>query len=154
MDDHRTLAFWAAACAEHVLETFESRHPGDDRPRLAIAAARAWAAGEPARADAAVAALQAADEAGGAAASAARAAGHAAATPESPERASRAAGAAVESSADPAAERDWQRERHDPGGRAGRRPGGRRSQALERVHRRPARPGGRGRETAVPTRVI
>lgn len=42
-DDHRMLALWAADCAEHVLHFFEDESPGDQRPRDAIAAARAWA---------------------------------------------------------------------------------------------------------------
>lgn len=44
--DHKLLALWAASCAEHVLPLFESVAPEDPRPRLAIAATRAWAAGE------------------------------------------------------------------------------------------------------------
>ncbi len=44
--DHRLLALWAAACAEHVLGLFESAQPGDARPRQAIERARAWARGE------------------------------------------------------------------------------------------------------------
>ena len=44
--DHRLLALWAAACAEHVLGFFESAQPGDPRPRKAIERARAWAHGE------------------------------------------------------------------------------------------------------------
>ena len=44
--DHRLLAVWAAACAEHVLHFFEQAHPGDERPRRAIEQARAWARGE------------------------------------------------------------------------------------------------------------
>jgi hypothetical protein len=44
--DHRLLALWAAACAEHVLALFESAQPGDPRPRQAIVAARAWVRGE------------------------------------------------------------------------------------------------------------
>jgi hypothetical protein len=40
--DHRVLAAWAALCAEHVLPLFESAQPNDDRPRLAIEAARSW----------------------------------------------------------------------------------------------------------------
>lgn len=44
--DHRFLALWAAACAEHVLGLFETEVPGDLRPREAIEAARAWARGE------------------------------------------------------------------------------------------------------------
>jgi thymidine phosphorylase len=44
--DHRLLALWAASCAEHVLELFESARPEDPRPREAIHHARAWARGE------------------------------------------------------------------------------------------------------------
>ena len=44
--DHQLLALWAAACAEHVLDLFESAQPTDPRPRQAIAQARAWARGE------------------------------------------------------------------------------------------------------------
>ncbi|WP_026197435.1 putative immunity protein [Sciscionella marina] len=44
--DHRLLALWAASCAEHVLELFESVRPGDSRPRAAIEHARAWVRGE------------------------------------------------------------------------------------------------------------
>ncbi|MBN9097076.1 MAG: hypothetical protein J0I49_03045, partial [Pseudonocardia sp.] len=44
--DHHLLALWAAACAEHVLDLFESVRPGDDRPRRAVGHARAWARGE------------------------------------------------------------------------------------------------------------
>jgi hypothetical protein len=44
--DHHALALWAAACAEHVLDLFESARPDDPRPRQAIEHARAWARGE------------------------------------------------------------------------------------------------------------
>ena len=44
--DHHLLALWAASCAEHALPLFESAHPGDPRPRQAIARARAWVRGE------------------------------------------------------------------------------------------------------------
>ncbi len=44
--DHRLLALWAAACAEHVLPLFESVRPEDPRPRRAIEYARAWVRGE------------------------------------------------------------------------------------------------------------
>jgi thymidine phosphorylase len=44
--DHHLLALWAAACAEHVLELFESERPQDPRPRAAIENARAWVRGE------------------------------------------------------------------------------------------------------------
>jgi hypothetical protein len=44
--DHRLLALWAAACAEHVLHLFESVEPSDPRPRSAIEHIRAWTRGE------------------------------------------------------------------------------------------------------------
>ena len=44
--DHQLLALWAAMCAEHVLDLFESAQPEDPRPRQAIEQARAWARGE------------------------------------------------------------------------------------------------------------
>lgn len=44
--NHRHLALWAAACAEHVLYLFESVQPADARPRQAIEHIRAWARGE------------------------------------------------------------------------------------------------------------
>lgn len=40
--DHRTLAIWAADCAERVLPYFEERYPEDNRPRKAIDALRTW----------------------------------------------------------------------------------------------------------------
>lgn len=44
--DHRLLALWAAACAEHVLPLFARVRPEDPRPRHAIEQARAWVRGE------------------------------------------------------------------------------------------------------------
>jgi hypothetical protein len=44
--DHRLIALWAAACAEHVLHLFAHAQPDDPRPRQAIEAIRAWAGGE------------------------------------------------------------------------------------------------------------
>jgi hypothetical protein len=44
--DHHLLALWAALCAEHVLDLFESVRPEDPRPRRAIQMARAWVRGE------------------------------------------------------------------------------------------------------------
>jgi hypothetical protein len=44
--DHRLLGLWAAACAERVLDQFESARPADPRPRQAIEQARAWSLGE------------------------------------------------------------------------------------------------------------
>jgi hypothetical protein len=40
--DQKTLALWAADCAEHVLPYFEDNYPDDDRPRKAIEALREW----------------------------------------------------------------------------------------------------------------
>jgi hypothetical protein len=44
--DRRTVAVWAADCAERVLPLFEAEAPDDDRARDAIARARAFARGE------------------------------------------------------------------------------------------------------------
>ena len=44
--DRRTVAGWAASCAERVLPLFEAEAPDDDRPRDAIARARAFSRGE------------------------------------------------------------------------------------------------------------
>ncbi len=44
--DHKLLALWAALCAEHVLDLFESVQHQDPRPRQAIAQVRAWVRGE------------------------------------------------------------------------------------------------------------
>ena len=79
--DHRLLALWAASCAEHVLNLFESAQPEDPRPRQAIEQARAWARGEIMMSQARAAgghAMGAARDLGGAARHAAYAAGQAA----------------------------------------------------------------------------
>ena len=44
--DHHLLGLWAASCAEHVLQLFESERPEDPRPRQAIEHVRAWVRGE------------------------------------------------------------------------------------------------------------
>jgi len=77
--DHRLLALWAAACAEHVLHLFESERPSDPRPRRTIESTRAWARGEMtmSQARAAAGANAAARELRGAARYAAYAAGQA-----------------------------------------------------------------------------
>jgi hypothetical protein len=80
--DHRLLALWAAACAEHVLDFFTSVQPEDPRPRQAIEQARAWARDEIAMSQARTAAghaMGAARNLRGAARHAAYAAGQAAA---------------------------------------------------------------------------
>lgn len=119
-DQHHALARWAAECAEHVLPVFEGACPGDDRPRRAVEAARAWAAGELsalAARDTAFAAHDAARQASDAGAqAAARAAAHAAATGHVAGHAAHAAtyaatAASCADPADPAAaaeERQWQ----------------------------------------------
>jgi hypothetical protein len=61
--DHRLLASWAAACAEHVLHFFEQAHPADKRPHRAIEQARAWARGEITKTQARAAAFAAHDAA-------------------------------------------------------------------------------------------
>lgn len=81
--EHRLLAAWAAGCAEHVLPLFEECS-SDDRPRRAIAVARAWARGEVSAGNAQKAAIAAhaaaRDIKHKSATAAARAAGHAVAT--------------------------------------------------------------------------
>ncbi len=80
--DHRLLALWAAACAEHVLHLFELAQPSDPRPRQAIEQIRAWARGDIRMSQSRAAgghAMAAARELGGAARHAAYAAGQAAA---------------------------------------------------------------------------
>ena len=78
--DHRLLALWAATCAEHVLDLFESVRPVDPRPREAVEHARAWVRGEVTMMEARAAgghAMGAARELRGAARNAAYAAGQA-----------------------------------------------------------------------------
>ncbi|HEV2662147.1 MAG TPA: hypothetical protein VGU68_16185 [Ktedonobacteraceae bacterium] len=79
--DHQLLTLWAATCAEHVLHLFESVQSSDQRPRQAIAQARAWARGEIRMSQSRAAgghAMAAARELSGAARHAAYAAGQAA----------------------------------------------------------------------------
>ena len=91
--DQRSLAIWAADCAERVLPFFEKACPKDDRPRKAIEACRTWVrTGVFKMADirkAALAAHAAAREAkeNNAACFAARAAGQAVATAHVPQHA-------------------------------------------------------------------
>jgi hypothetical protein len=40
--DHKTLAIWAADCAERVLHYFEEKYPEDARPRKAMETLREW----------------------------------------------------------------------------------------------------------------
>ena len=88
--NHKTLAIWAADCAERVLPYFEEKYPEDTRPRKAIEACREWArTGVFRMADVRKTALAAHAAArdvkeDNAANSAARAAGHAVATAHVP----------------------------------------------------------------------
>ena len=124
--DQRSLAIWAADCAERVLPFFEKAYPKDDRPRKAIEACRTWVrTGVFKMADirgASLAAHAAAREAkeNNAACFAARAAGQAVATAHVPQHAFGAAYYALKAvaAADPAnaevkiaKERDWQSRR-------------------------------------------
>lgn len=124
--DQRSLATWAADCAERVLPLFEKAYPEDDRPRKAIEACRAWVrTGVFEMADirgASLAAHAAARDVKGndAACFAARAAGQAVATAHVPQHALGGAYYALKAiaAADPAnaevnvaKERDWQAQR-------------------------------------------
>jgi hypothetical protein len=40
--DQRSMATWAADCAEKVLPFFEKAYPEDERPRKAIEVCRTW----------------------------------------------------------------------------------------------------------------
>jgi hypothetical protein len=42
---HLTLVLWALDSAPHMLDFFETRHPAEQRPRLALDAGWAWARG-------------------------------------------------------------------------------------------------------------
>lgn len=44
--DHRLIALWAVACAEHVLPHFLEARPDDSRPAQALEVAREWVRGE------------------------------------------------------------------------------------------------------------
>lgn len=82
--DRRLVASWAADCAEHVLPLFENEVADDERPRAAIAKARAFARGELSAAEGIAtrfASGPAARDLTGPAAAAARSAGQAAAVP-------------------------------------------------------------------------
>lgn len=117
-EQQKGLAAWAADCAERVLPLFEQGKPEDRRPRKAIEAARAWAAG-----DIPVSAARGASSAANAAAreaeegpprDAARSAGHAAASAHNISHSIHAAAYAIKAVSDSAgadaatAEEDWQ----------------------------------------------
>ena len=102
--EHRSLVLWASDCAERVLPIFETQYPGDDRPRKAIEAGRAWVRGyitvSEARAAALAAHAAARDADDAPARTTARAAGHAAATAHVADHARHAANYAVTAVAD------------------------------------------------------
>ncbi len=121
--DHHLLALWAALCAEHVLELFESAQPDDRRPRDAIEYARGWVRGEVAMMESRAAgghAMGAARDLSGAARFAAYAAGQAGCVAHVAEhdlgaaayaiKAIRAAAPARESDAAGRRECQWQRD--------------------------------------------
>ena len=123
--DHRLLALWAAACAEHVLPFFEIQVPADPRPRAAIEAARAWADGRTPMMQARATgghAMAAARPLHGAARFAAYAAGQAACVGHVPEHDLGAAAYAIKAAQDAGAtdaaagrtEREWQRQQLPP----------------------------------------
>lgn len=129
---HHAIALWAARCAERALAVFEAQRPGDERPRAAIAAVRAWERGElpmtacRTAAFAAHAAARDANDAGApAAVAAARAAGQACAvahmfdhSPHAASYAAKAVGLHGAGKADKDAERVWQWENLAPDLRA------------------------------------
>ncbi len=122
LNDHQLLALWSAACAERVLSLFEAAAPGDERPRKAIEAARAWVRGDLKMSEArkiAFASHAAARETHiESACLAARAAGHAAATAHVAKHSPHAAAYAIKAIAEQCSEskheklldveREWQ----------------------------------------------
>src|SRR5215217_3575114 len=111
--DHHLLALWAASCAEHVLDLFESVQPEDPRPREAIGHARAWVRGEVTMMQARAAgghAMGAARDLRGAARHAAYAAGHELGAAAYAIKAARAAAPAGDSDTAGRLECRWQRD--------------------------------------------
>lgn len=43
---HRTLVMWAFSCAQTTLDWFETKYPGEYRPRTALALCDQWASGK------------------------------------------------------------------------------------------------------------
>ncbi len=46
LQKHRTLVMWAFECAEIPLNLLEAKYPSEQRPRIAIECAKAWARGD------------------------------------------------------------------------------------------------------------
>lgn len=109
-DVARRRRLWLADCAAHVLPVYERAHPGDDRVRAAIQAARDYARGE-LDASAAAWAAAAASAAARAAAAASAAAWSAAWSAGDAAAAGDAASAAAWSVAAKVAEEQWQLQR-------------------------------------------
>jgi len=113
LEAHRTLAMWAADCAEHVLSSF-AEESADERPLHAIATARAWTRAEVTVGEARKAAIAAHAAARSvhqpSAIAAARAAAHAAATAHMADHALRAASYARKAVVAPELELTWQLE--------------------------------------------
>lgn len=103
IEEHRLWVLRAVECAERVVSLFEESRPGDERPRKAIEAGRAWVRGEVSvgvvRAAAFAAHAAARDTDHLAAKAAARACGHAAATVHVPSHAPHAAAYAAKAQA-------------------------------------------------------
>ncbi len=117
-DSQNLLIEFACRCAEHVLHFYEDKYPGDNRPRLAIEAARvcltdkspnAWSARSAAESAAESAAWSAAWSARSAAESAAWSAAGSAAWSAAGSAAESAAWSAAESAAE-SAEQEWQKQ--------------------------------------------
>ena len=113
----KTARLFAADCAEHVLSIFEKKYPEDQRPRLAIQAARQFARGKITKEKMIAAGNAAKDAAGSAAWAAAWAAARDAARDAAGDAAGDAAWAAAWAAARDAAwaagsaERKWQTKR-------------------------------------------
>ena len=111
-EKHKLLVTWAAECAEHVLSIFEKSCSEDDRPRVAIEAARAWVIGKlkisEVRKLALAAHAAARDSKLPRAIAAARSAGHAAATVHVPTHAKYSAIYAAKATPHPETEINWQ----------------------------------------------
>jgi len=94
--NERTQRLFACDCAEHVLHFFESKFPGDDRPRKVIETTRLYAVGEASLPELRLAARATRDAASAAwAARAARAAGSSGAEWDAAEAAAEAAWSAA-----------------------------------------------------------
>ncbi|WP_320128902.1 putative immunity protein [uncultured Sphaerochaeta sp.] len=113
--DHKTAALWATACAEHVLPLYEALYPGDDRPRVALEAGKAWAKGSLSTFEARKAALSSLDasrkafkDGNSLASEVAHACSHACTTTQNKEYALHTSISACKAAGDQASEQAWQ----------------------------------------------